>query len=125
MSQNPEENRPVENAKPEDNHGRAEFGTGSTTQGGSNYGQGMHSLPGKDAVNKQGSESNRGSNYNNESEGLGDSTVGSSNEGSQNPQAGAAEEAPFRKPEDETSATTKDPKAGPDKRTNLADDNLM
>jgi hypothetical protein len=39
--------------------GRAEFHTGSTTQGGSNYGQGSSQL-GADA-NKKGSEKNVGS----------------------------------------------------------------
>ena len=124
MSQNPEENRPVENAQPEDNHGRAAFGTGSTTQGGSNYGQGLH-VRNDDSSYKQGSESNRGSNYDNEAGALGDSTVGSSNEGTQNPQEGAPEEAPFKKPEDEQNATTNNQQPSPDARTNLADDNLM
>ncbi len=124
MSQHPEENRPVENAPPEDNHGRATFGTGSTTQGGSNFGQGLH-VRGDDTSYKQGSESNRGSNYDNEAGALGDSTVGSSNEGSQDPQEGAPEEAPFQKPEDEKNATTNNQKGAPDKRINLADDNLM
>ena len=43
---------------------RASFHPGSTTQGGSNFGQGSLQL-GKYA-NKQGSESNEGSNYGNE-----------------------------------------------------------
>jgi hypothetical protein len=43
---------------------RAEFHHGSTTQGGSDFGQGSIQL-GKDA-NRQGSESDSGSNYGNE-----------------------------------------------------------
>lgn len=43
---------------------RATFHHGSTTQGGSNYGQGSDDLPKQS--NKQGSESNDGSNYANE-----------------------------------------------------------
>ncbi len=125
MSQHPEENRPVENAPPEDNHGRATFGTGSTTQGGSNFGQGSGGAGDHSDYYKQGSESNRGANYDNEAGALGDSTVGSSNEGSQDPQGGAPEEAPFRKPEEEQNATTNNQKGAPDKRINLADDNLM
>ena len=48
----------------EDKPTRAEFHHGSTTQGGSNFGQGSLQL-GKDA-NKQGSESSSGSSYGNE-----------------------------------------------------------
>jgi hypothetical protein len=44
--------------------GRPKYHTGSTTQGGSNHGQGSMQL-GADA-NKQGSEKNRGANYDNE-----------------------------------------------------------
>lgn len=48
----------------EDKPTRATFHHGSTTQAGSNYGQGSNDL-GKHA-DKQGSESNDGSNYGNE-----------------------------------------------------------
>jgi hypothetical protein len=48
----------------EDKPTRATHHRGSTTQGGSNFGQGSLQL-GKDA-NKQGSESNSGANYGNE-----------------------------------------------------------
>jgi len=48
----------------EDKPSKATFHTGSTTQGGSNFGQGSMQL-GKEG-NKQGSESNSGSNYGNE-----------------------------------------------------------
>ena len=48
----------------EDKPSRAEFHHGSTTQGGSNYGQGSQDLGNKSI--KQGSESNEGSNYDSE-----------------------------------------------------------
>ncbi|HEY4286783.1 MAG TPA: hypothetical protein VGN00_06755 [Puia sp.] len=48
----------------EDKPSKATFHHGSTTQGGSDFGQGSMQL-GKDG-NKQGSESNSGSNYGNE-----------------------------------------------------------
>jgi hypothetical protein len=48
----------------EDKPSRATFYPGSTTQGGSNFGQGSSQL-GKDG-NKQGSESSSGSDYGNE-----------------------------------------------------------
>ena len=48
----------------EDKPTKAEFHHGSTTQGGSNFGQGSSQL-GKDG-NKQGDESNKGANYDNE-----------------------------------------------------------
>ncbi len=48
----------------EDKPTRAKFHHGSTTQGGSNFGQGSLQL-GKDG-NKQGSESSSGSSYGNE-----------------------------------------------------------
>ncbi len=109
---------------PEDNHGRAAFGPGSTTQGGSNYGQGSSDIGGA-GRNKQGSEANRGSNYDNEAGKLGKSTVGTSNEGDQSPTAGAAKEAPFM-PEQDTHGTGKNaPETEPEKRINLgAEDNL-
>jgi hypothetical protein len=44
--------------------GRPKFRTGTTTQGGSNYGQGSMHLGAN--ANKQGSERNKGSNYANE-----------------------------------------------------------
>jgi hypothetical protein len=44
---------------------RAEFHHGSTTQGGSDFGQGSADLGRQDA-NRQGSEANSGSNYGNE-----------------------------------------------------------
>ena len=46
------------------NQGRADFHPGSTTQGGSNFGQGSHQLAGD--TYHQGSTSNRGANYENE-----------------------------------------------------------
>ena len=52
------------NKPKEDRPSRAEFHHGSTTQGGSDYGQGTNDL-GKHA-DKQGSEANSGSNYSNE-----------------------------------------------------------
>jgi len=48
----------------EDKPNRADFHHGSTTQAGSNYGQGSNDLP--DQENRQGSESNDGANYDNE-----------------------------------------------------------
>ena len=48
----------------EDRPNRASYHHGSTTQGGSNYGQGSMQL-GRNA-NKQGSEGSSGSSYNNE-----------------------------------------------------------
>ncbi|HEV2355079.1 MAG TPA: hypothetical protein VGR89_12605 [Puia sp.] len=48
----------------EDRPGRAEFHHSSTTQAGSDYGQGTNDL-GKHA-DKQGSEANSGANYSNE-----------------------------------------------------------
>ena len=48
----------------EDKPNRADFHHGSTTQGGSNFGQGSMQL-GKKA-DRQGSESNSGANYENE-----------------------------------------------------------
>ena len=71
-----------------DNEHRASFGVGSTTQGGSNFGQGSSNL-GADAI-KQGSEANKGANYDNEKDKLGDSSTGTSNEGSSSPDTGAA-----------------------------------
>ena len=50
---------------PYDKPTRAEHHHGSTTQGGSNYGQGSNDIGRQDA-NRQGSESNSGSNYGNE-----------------------------------------------------------
>lgn len=46
------------------NQGRASYHTGSTTQGGSNFGQGSHQLGGESY--HQGDVANRGSNYDNE-----------------------------------------------------------
>jgi hypothetical protein len=48
----------------EDKPNRADFHHGSTTQGGSNFGQGSMELG--DKANRQGSESNDGANYENE-----------------------------------------------------------
>ncbi len=48
----------------EDKPSRASFHPGSTTQGGSDFGQGSHQL-GKKSL-KQGEEKNDGSNYDNE-----------------------------------------------------------
>ena len=48
----------------EDKPSRASFYTGSTTQGGSDFGQGSHQLGNKSF--KQGQEKNDGSNYDNE-----------------------------------------------------------
>ncbi len=68
--------------------GRASFTTGSTTGGGSNYGQGSHHLGGESY--KQGSTANAGANYGNETENIGSSSTGTSNEGSSSANAGAA-----------------------------------
>lgn len=109
---------------PDDNHGRAAFGPGSTTQGGSNFGQGSSDIGGT-GYNKQGSEANRGSNYDNEAGELGKSTVGTSNEGDQSPTAGAAKEAPFTPKQDTHGIGQNAPETEPEKRINLgADDNL-
>ena len=67
--------------------GRAEFKTGSTTQAGSNYGQGSSHLGGESY--QQGDSSNTGSNYDNEADQLGKSTVGTNREGAQSPKTGA------------------------------------
>lgn len=48
----------------EDRPSKADFHHGSSTQGGSNYGQGSQDLGNKSI--KHGSESNDGSNYDNE-----------------------------------------------------------
>lgn len=118
------ETTPTNSTPAEDNHGRAAYGPGSTTQGGSNYGQGSSDIGGT-GYNKQGSEANRGSNYENETDGIGDSTVGTSNEGDQSPEAGAAKEAPFANPQDAHRADTNTANPEPQKRTNLgADDNI-
>ncbi len=69
--------------------GRASFTTGSTTGGGSNYGQGSHHLGGESY--KQGSVSNAGANYDNEAGLIGASSTGTSNEGSASGAAGAAQ----------------------------------
>lgn len=69
---------------------RAEHGTGSTTQGGSNHGQGSSALGATAKTIQQGSEANKGANYENEQGKLGDSSTGTSNEGSSSPGAGAA-----------------------------------
>lgn len=52
--------------------GRADYKTGSTTQGGSNHGQGSSQLGG--ASYKQGDEKSKGSNYDNEAGRLGNTT---------------------------------------------------
>ncbi|MBS1662742.1 MAG: hypothetical protein JST68_16985 [Bacteroidetes bacterium] len=57
-------NTPKQNEITEDKPTRATFHHGSTTQGGSNFGQGSIQL-GRNA-NKQGSESTTGSDYGNE-----------------------------------------------------------
>ena len=72
-----------------DNEFRASYGNGTTTQGGSNYGQGSSNLGGPDVV-KQGSEAGKGANYENEKDKLGNSSVGTNNEGSSSPDRGAA-----------------------------------
>jgi hypothetical protein len=58
--------------------GRSSFSKSSTTQGGSDYGQGSSQLAGSEAY-KQGSAENAGSNYGNESRGLG--SVGNKQQG--------------------------------------------
>lgn len=62
MKKNKGKKRPIEEENGD--QGRPAYHPGSTTQGGSNYGQGSYQL-GK-AANKQGSEMNRGVNYGNE-----------------------------------------------------------
>ena len=69
--------------------GQSEFVTGSTTGGGSNYGQGSSHLGGESY--QQGDRANAGSNYSNEQGRLGESAIGTSNEGSSSPVAGAAQ----------------------------------
>lgn len=66
--------------------GRATHSTGSTTQGGSNFGQGSSHLGGESY--QQGNVSNKGANYENETDKLGSSTTGTNNEGSSSPRAG-------------------------------------
>jgi hypothetical protein len=58
-----ESNKTTQEIK-EDRPNRAEIHHGSTTQGGSNFGQGSQDLGNKSI--KQGSESNKGSNYDSE-----------------------------------------------------------
>ncbi len=65
---------------------QASFSTGSTTQGGSNFGQGSSHLGGE--TYQQGSVSNKGANYDNETDKLGSSTTGTNAEGSSSPGAG-------------------------------------
>ena len=59
--------------------GQATFHTGSTTQGGSNYGQGSHHLGG--GAYRQGDASNSGANYDNETDRIGASDIGTNTEG--------------------------------------------
>ena len=66
--------------------GQASFVAGSTTGGGSNYGQGSSHLGSQSY--RQGAEAGPGSNYLNEAEGLGRSDVGTNDEGTAAP-AGA------------------------------------
>lgn len=73
-----------------DNEYRASYGVGSTTQGGSNFGQGSSNLGATPETIKQGSEANKGANYENEKDKLGSSSTGTSNEGSSSPDKGAA-----------------------------------
>ena len=70
--------------------GKASFNTGSTTQGGSNYGQGSSHLGGESY--QQGSTSNTGSNYKNEESKLGNSSTGTSEEGSSSATAGSGDQ---------------------------------
>jgi len=79
--------------------GRASFITGSTTGGGSNFGQGSSHL-GAESY-QQGSKVNTGANYNNESVGLADSLIGTKHEGSSSAdtdiqQRGIGEDASYR-----------------------------
>ena len=76
-----------QNAANAGEQGRANFATGSATQGGSNYGQGSSALGGE--AYQQGDTSNAGANYDNETDRLGDSTVGTNREGAQAPDTGA------------------------------------
>lgn len=69
--------------------GQASFVTGSTTGGGSNFGQGSHHLGGESY--RQGSTTSTGANYGNEAGRLAGSTTGTSNEGSSSAVAGAAQ----------------------------------
>jgi hypothetical protein len=57
-------NQRKQNEVREDTPNRAQRHHGSTTQAGSNFGQGSSQLPNQ--ANRQGSESNSGSNYGNE-----------------------------------------------------------
>jgi hypothetical protein len=69
--------------------GQASFATGSTTGGGSNYGQGSSHLGGESY--RQGDTANAGANYNNEGGRLGSSSVGTNTEGSSSARTGAGE----------------------------------
>jgi hypothetical protein len=73
-----------------DNENRASYGVGSTTQGGSNFGQGSSNLGANATTIHQGAEANKGANYENEKDRLGNSSTGTSNEGSSSPEKGAA-----------------------------------
>lgn len=85
MDNSKNQNAPDQNSS----QGRSEHGTGSTTQGGSNYGQGSSNLGG--TAYEQGATKKAGSNYENEGGRLGDSSVGTPNEGSSSPKQGAQE----------------------------------
>ena len=74
-----------------DNEYRASYGVGSTTQGGSNFGQGSSHLGADADTVNQGAEGNKGSNYENEKDRLGSSSTGTSSEGSSSPISGAAD----------------------------------
>jgi|GEM_PF-2246617 len=67
--------------------GRAAVTTGSTTQGGSNYGQGSSHLGGESI--RQGHAQNAGANYENETNKFGASNTDSANDGNQSPGVGA------------------------------------
>src|SRR5215217_299481 len=73
-----------------DNEYRASYGVGSTTQGGSNFGQGSSGLGATPQTINQGSEANKGANYENEKDKLGSSSTGTSNEGYSSPEKRSA-----------------------------------
>lgn len=72
----------------QNDQGQSSWATGSTTGGGSNFGQGSSHLGG--GSYRQGHEANSGSNYGNEADRLGASSTGTSDEGASDAGKGAA-----------------------------------
>ncbi len=82
-SSGPERQEANAGGKDNNDQGQASFVTGSTTGGGSDYGQGSAYL-GAESY-RQGDTANTGSNYDNEAENLGSSNIGTGDEGSFSP----------------------------------------